>query len=83
MIRLHLALFDHLIIHSPGKMVIPKKEAKNYKSAIGLCDTRVELDKEIKPNDRRYHAALSIMAAKLSYENESVIQSVVEGHWNV
>lgn len=64
-------------------MLIPNKKSKTYRSAIGLFDTRIELDKTIKPTDGKYHAALSIMAAKLAYENEPCIQSVVQEHWNV
>lgn len=76
-------LIDHELAFISGEVSIPKSTSKNYRSAIGLCDTRVELSKEIKPNDKKYHAALSIMAAKLAYENEPSIQCVVKEHWNV
>ncbi|WVZ73496.1 hypothetical protein U9M48_021796 [Paspalum notatum var. saurae] len=44
---------------------------------------RIELDKEIKHGNNRYHAVLSIMSAKLAYENELVIRNVVEKHWQM
>ncbi|KAJ8480520.1 hypothetical protein OPV22_024247 [Ensete ventricosum] len=66
-----------------GRVVFPKKGSSTYRTVIGLSDTRVELDRKIKPTDKRYHAALSIMAAKLAYENESCIQSIVRYHWNM
>ncbi len=62
---------------------MPDKSSINYRSCIGLLDTRIDLDEKIKPEDRNYHAALSIMAAKLAYENELVVRTVVQNHWQV
>ncbi|XP_042425807.1 triacylglycerol lipase OBL1-like isoform X1 [Zingiber officinale] len=66
-----------------GKLVFPEKNSSSYRSAVGLIDTRVELDKKIKPSDDKYHAALSIMAAKLAYENELCIKSIVKNNWKM
>ncbi|KAL0461466.1 UNVERIFIED_CONTAM: hypothetical protein Slati_0034200 [Sesamum latifolium] len=47
----------------------------------GNIDKRIELDSSISVGDERYYAALSIMAAKASYENNNHIRSVVKDHW--
>uniref|UniRef100_A0A804L1W2 Fungal lipase-type domain-containing protein n=1 Tax=Musa acuminata subsp. malaccensis TaxID=214687 RepID=A0A804L1W2_MUSAM len=66
-----------------GRVVFPKKGSSTYRTVIGFSDPRVELDRKIKPTDKKYHAALSMMAAKLAYENESCIQSIVRNPWNM
>ncbi|ONK67229.1 uncharacterized protein A4U43_C06F17980 [Asparagus officinalis] len=66
-----------------GQMAFPDEKSERYRSAVGLCDTRDELCKEIRPGDKRYLAALSIMVAKLAYENESHVRKVVKEHWKM
>ncbi|CAL9127172.1 unnamed protein product [Musa textilis] len=66
-----------------GKVAYPQKESSAYRSCVGLMDTREQLDAKIQRSDGKYHAALSIMAAKLAYENESCIQDIVTNHWNM
>ncbi|KAK9285377.1 hypothetical protein L1049_024568 [Liquidambar formosana] len=66
-----------------GKVVIPDKTSATFSSFIGNLDSRVELDRSIKPGDSRYYGALSIMAAKVSYENEAYIETTVRDHWKM
>ncbi|PKU83950.1 uncharacterized protein LOC110092525 [Dendrobium catenatum] len=66
-----------------GEVQMPEKGSDTYRSAIGLIDTRVKLDKSIKSGDPRYQAALAIMAAKLSYENERFIKSTIKNQWKM
>ncbi|PKA58474.1 hypothetical protein AXF42_Ash021360 [Apostasia shenzhenica] len=66
-----------------GNVKITKKDSNSYRSTIGLIDTRIELDRNVKPTDVKYHASLSIMAAKLSYESKPFIVTTVQDHWKV
>ncbi|KAF3642675.1 putative subtilisin-like protease-like [Capsicum annuum] len=66
-----------------GKVVRPEKSSEKFMSMIGNLDMRVELDKTIKFGDRRYSPHISIMAAKLSYENEAVNRTVIQHHWQM
>ncbi|PSS30748.1 Lipase [Actinidia chinensis var. chinensis] len=66
-----------------GKVVIPDKNSANFLSFTGNLDTRVELDKNIKHGDSRYYAALSMMAAKASYENRAYLETTVRDQWKM
>ncbi|KAL0380884.1 UNVERIFIED_CONTAM: Lipase [Sesamum angustifolium] len=66
-----------------GNVIYPDKESPSFLSFTGNLDKRVELDSSINVGDERYYAALSVMAAKASYENKNHIQSVVKDHWKM
>ncbi|KAL5558836.1 hypothetical protein UlMin_035047 [Ulmus minor] len=73
-----LELFRNLF---KGKVMKPEKSSSL--SVLGCLDVRVDLDNNIKPGNKKYRASLSIMAAKLSYENDEFIQNVVQNHWKM
>ncbi|CAI9110179.1 OLC1v1010158C2 [Oldenlandia corymbosa var. corymbosa] len=62
---------------------MPAKESTKYLSYLGHLDLRFELDKGIKPGDKRYFAGLSVMASKLAYENNAFCKAVVEDQWKM
>lgn len=66
-----------------GKMVRPETTSENFSSFIANIDVRVDLDRNIKNGDSRYAPLLSIMAAKLSYENEAFVERVITENWKV
>ncbi|KAH0971440.1 hypothetical protein GBA52_023596 [Prunus armeniaca] len=66
-----------------GRAVKPDKTSATFLSFIGLIDKRVELDGSIKHGDANYHAALSAMASKASYENSARIETIVKNHWKM
>lgn len=66
-----------------GNLVRPNSSSATFTSVLGNLDQRVELDKSIKYGNRKYNASLSIMASKLSYENEAFVQTIIKDHWNM
>ncbi|TKY57826.1 Lipase protein [Spatholobus suberectus] len=66
-----------------GKMITPEKSSAAFLSVVGNLDTRVDLDKSIKEKDAKYKGLLSMMASKLSYENEEFVTNAVQNHWNM
>ncbi|KAJ8771755.1 hypothetical protein K2173_028061 [Erythroxylum novogranatense] len=66
-----------------GNVVKPERSSAIFTSVLANMDTRVELNRNIRPGDRKYKAFLSLMAAKLSYENEAFIKSTVKDHWEM
>ncbi|TXG52424.1 hypothetical protein EZV62_021593 [Acer yangbiense] len=65
------------------KVVKPDRLSEKFMSVVGFADKRVELDRKIQPNNRKYYSSLSLMAAKLSYENQAFIKSIVKDHWQM
>lgn len=66
-----------------GKMVRPNRSSAKFTSVVANLDQRVELDKKISYGNRKYNASLSIMASKLSYENEAFVKTIIKDHWNM
>ncbi|CAI0433811.1 unnamed protein product [Linum tenue] len=74
------------VLHSPveaRQVHAPDKSLATYVSFVGSFDHRTELDRNIKREDPRYNPALVIMAAKLSYESRSYIETVANQQWQV
>ncbi|CAI9777459.1 unnamed protein product [Fraxinus pennsylvanica] len=66
-----------------GNVIYTEKTAANFLSFIGHVDNRRKLDDKIKLGDKRYYAALSMMAAKVSYENKANIEFTVMDYWKI
>ncbi|CAI9777464.1 unnamed protein product [Fraxinus pennsylvanica] len=66
-----------------GQVIYPEKTARSFMSIVGHVDNRRELDDKIKQGDKRYYASLSMMAAKVSYENKAYIESTVMDYWKM
>ncbi|EEF52390.1 uncharacterized LOC8278856 [Ricinus communis] len=66
-----------------GNEVRTDRSSPSFRSLIGNLDQRVEMDKSIQPGNRKYNSALALMAAKLSYENQAFVRSIVTDHWNM
>ncbi|XP_038899591.1 triacylglycerol lipase OBL1-like [Benincasa hispida] len=60
------------------------EDSPEYTSVVGFADWRRDLDSSIKPDDTfRYYSALTVMAAKVSYESKPFVQSVVNDRWKM
>ncbi|KAG6401248.1 hypothetical protein SASPL_138099 [Salvia splendens] len=66
-----------------GKVIQPDKTSASFTSFIGNLDKRFELDPAIGFGDKRYHAALSVMASKAAYENNNFIRALVDDRWKI
>lgn len=68
-----------------GKSFVKADEdSPEYTSVVGFADWRTDLESSIKPHDTfRYYSALTVMAAKLSYESKPFVQSVVNDRWKM
>ncbi|KAL5579692.1 hypothetical protein UlMin_012134 [Ulmus minor] len=73
-----------------GTMEIPTRGSDTFISAIGFCDSRIDLLNKKNslvaistemPN--RAIVDLCIMSAKLVYENDRVVKKVVNNRWNM
>jgi hypothetical protein len=63
--------------------VWPDRSSATFTSVLGNLDRRVELDKNIRPDNPKYNASLTMMASKLAYENETFIQTTIRDLWSV
>ncbi|KAH6803935.1 alpha/beta-Hydrolases superfamily protein [Perilla frutescens var. frutescens] len=75
--------FALLINYLKGEVIYPDIRSSSFLSFVGNIDKRIELESEIRQEDARYYPALSIMAAKASYENHHYIHSAVSHHWKM
>ncbi|XP_027074032.1 triacylglycerol lipase OBL1-like [Coffea arabica] len=62
---------------------IPDETSAKYLSVLAFLDLRQDLDENIAAGDSRYNPHLSIMAAKVAYENKAFIESTVTDHWKM
>jgi hypothetical protein len=63
--------------------VWPDRSSATFTSVLGNLDWRVELDKNIRPENPKYNSSLTMMASKLAYENETFIQTTIRDLWSV
>ncbi|XP_051150856.1 triacylglycerol lipase OBL1-like [Andrographis paniculata] len=75
----YLSLFSNLFT---GRLVRPDKESERFASLVGNLDKRLNLDTKMVVREE-YFAALAMMGAKLSYENQSFVQKVVSNRWQM
>ncbi|KAJ6412997.1 hypothetical protein OIU84_005920 [Salix udensis] len=76
-------IFVLFINYLRGRVERPVKESETFLSFVGHLDKRVDLDRNIKLGDSRYYSALSVMAAKVAYENKAFVENAVRNHWKM
>ncbi|KAF2324370.1 hypothetical protein GH714_013173 [Hevea brasiliensis] len=76
-------LFRLMLKYLKGNVARPDRLSARFRSVVGNLDRRVEIETSIRADHRKYKSALALMAAKLSYENEAFINSIVTDHWNM
>ena len=81
LLRLSFNSFSFSIV---GQVIgIPDETSAKYLSVLAFLDLRQDLDENIAAGDSRYNPHLSVMAAKVAYENKAFIESTVTDHWKV
>ncbi|XP_059455460.1 triacylglycerol lipase OBL1-like [Corylus avellana] len=75
-----LVLLSNLL---KGNVVWPDRSSATFTSVLGNLDQRVELDKNIRPENPKYNASLAMMASKLAYENEAFVQTTIKDQWRM
>ncbi|KAI3407351.1 Lipase_3 domain-containing protein [Psidium guajava] len=76
--------FLKLITNSlTGNVEWPTRDSPTFASVVGNLDQRVDLDGQLKHGDAGYNAYLSMMAAKLSYENDSFVETTIRNRWKM
>ncbi|KAK9053911.1 hypothetical protein SSX86_024986 [Deinandra increscens subsp. villosa] len=71
-------VFRLFISYIQGKVVRPEESAEKFMTVVGELDRRLKLDASIRKGDGRYNQALSIMAAKLAYENKAFVKAAIQ-----
>ncbi|XP_059637969.1 triacylglycerol lipase OBL1-like [Cornus florida] len=61
----------------------PSEKSATFTSVVGNIDLRLDLDSSIRNGDPRYAPSLSMMAAKLAYENAAFVETIVRDHWKM
>ncbi|XP_051118014.1 triacylglycerol lipase OBL1-like [Andrographis paniculata] len=87
LLSLNGGFFTLILNFFRGKVVQPDRASASFVSFIGNMDKRLDLEKSRLfghgEGDKAYFAYLSIMAAKLSYENHNFIRTTVNDVWNM
>ncbi|KAG6408360.1 hypothetical protein SASPL_131365 [Salvia splendens] len=80
---LNYPAFNHRLLFNmfTGRLVKPDRTSAKFASMVGNIDKRWDLRRHYCGN--KAAAFISIMASKLSYENESFARNIVTHHWQM